>query len=105
MPDVYRADTAFQNRNVAVSLFEIQAFGGRSHAPVTNILDMLLYTTEMNVQFVEVFKQCTKRCALSHLGKSINILGEAFAAITKFTIRTGDIGMGVVDIEALAFQQ
>lgn len=47
---------------------------------------------------MQVFQQGSQRCALGHLGKGIDILGEALATITELTIRTGDIGVGVVDI-------
>ena len=59
---------------------------------------MLLYTSKMHVQFVEMFQQCTKRSSLGHLGKGIDILREALATITELTIRTGDIGVSVIDI-------
>ena len=67
-------------------------------APVTFMLDMLLYTTEMNVQFMEVLQKSTKRCTLGHLSKGIHILGEALTTITELSIRSRNIGMGVVDI-------
>ena len=63
-----------------------------------NGLNMLLYSTEMNVQFMEVLQKGSKGCALSHLGKGVDILGEALATITKLAIRTRYIGVGVVDI-------
>ena len=59
---------------------------------------MLFYATEMDIQFMEVLQECSKRCTLSHLSKGIDILGEALAAIAELTIGTGDIGVGVVDI-------
>jgi len=59
---------------------------------------MFFYTTEMNVQLVQVLKKSSKRCALSHLSKSIYILGEALATISKFTIGAGNIGMGIINI-------
>ena len=52
----------------------------------------------MNIQFVEMLKKCSERCTSCHLSKSIHILREALAAITKLTIRARDIGVGVVDI-------
>ena len=42
-------------------------------------LDMLLYPTEMDIQFVQVLQQCSQRCTLGHLGKGVDILGEALA--------------------------
>ena len=59
---------------------------------------MFLYPTEMNIQFVQVLQQSSKRCTLGHLGKGIDILGEALATITELAVRTGDVGVGVVDI-------
>jgi len=47
---------------------------------------------------VQVLQQGSKGRALGHLGKGVDILGEALATITELTIRTGDIGVGVVDI-------
>ncbi len=52
----------------------------------------------MNVQFMEVLQQGSEGCALSHFGKGVHVLGEALAAITELTIRTRDVGVGVVDI-------
>ena len=52
----------------------------------------------MNIQLVQMLQQGSKGCALGHLGKGIDILGEALATITELTIGTGDIGVGVVDI-------
>ena len=62
------------------------------------LLNMLLESAEMNVQLMEVFQKGSQRCACCHLGKSIHILREALATITKFAIRTGNVGMGVIDI-------
>ena len=59
---------------------------------------MLLYPTEMYVQFVKMLQQGSKWCTLGHLGKGIDILGEALAAITELTIGAWYVGMGVVDI-------
>lgn len=47
---------------------------------------------------MQVLKQGSQRCTLGHLGKGVDILGEALATITELTIRTGDVGVGVVDI-------
>ena len=75
---------------------------------------MLLNSTEMDIQFVEKFQEGSKWCALGHLGKgidfvftalaryneqvlstlalcSVDILGEALAAITKLAVRAGDV--------------
>ena len=59
---------------------------------------MLLESTEVNVEFVEVLKESTERCTLGHLGEGIDILREALATITELAIRTGDKGVGVVDV-------
>lgn len=59
---------------------------------------MLLHATEMNIQFMQVLQQGSKGCSLGHLGKGVDILGEALAAITELTIRARDVGMGVVDV-------
>ena len=66
--------------------------------PEIHSLDVLLHPTEMDIQFVKVLQQGSQGCALGHLGKGVDILGEALATITEFTVRTGDIGVGVVDI-------
>ena len=63
-----------------------------------DILNMLLNPTEMDIQLVQMLQQGSQGCALSHLGKSVNILGEALTTITELTVRAWDIGMGVVDI-------
>jgi len=52
----------------------------------------------MNIQLVEVLQQGAQGCALGHLGKGIDIFGEALATITELAIGTGDVGVGVVDI-------
>lgn len=59
---------------------------------------MLLEAAEMNIQLMQMLQKGAKGCALGHLGKGIDILGEALATITKLTIRSGDIGVGVIDI-------
>ena len=59
---------------------------------------MLLHPTEMDIQLVQVLQQGAKGRALGHLSKGIDILGEALAAITELAVRTGDIGVGVVDV-------
>jgi hypothetical protein len=52
----------------------------------------------MDIQFVEMLQKCSKGSALSHLRDSIYILRETLAAISELTIRTRDIGVGVIDI-------
>ena len=59
---------------------------------------MLLHPTEMDIQLVQVLQQGSKGRALGHLGKGIDILGEALATKTELTIGTGDVGGGVVDV-------
>ena len=59
---------------------------------------MLLHSTEMDIQLVKMLQQSAKRCSLSHLGKGVDILGEALATVAKLAVRSGDIGVGVVDI-------
>ena len=59
---------------------------------------MLLHPTEMDIQLVQVLQQGSKGRTLGHLGKGIDILGEALATITEFTVRTRDVGVCVVDI-------
>ena len=59
---------------------------------------MLLYPTEMNIQFMQMFKKSAEWSTLGHLGKGVDILGEALATITELAVRTGDIGVGVVDV-------
>ena len=59
---------------------------------------MFLNPTEMDVEFMKGFKQLAERSASSHHGEGIDILREAFAAITEFSIRARNIGVGVVDV-------
>ena len=59
---------------------------------------MLLKSTEVYVQFMQMLKESTERCALGHHGEGIDILREALAAIAELAIRTRDIGVGVVDV-------
>ena len=47
---------------------------------------------------MQVLQQGSKGRTLGHLGKGIDILGKALAAITELSIGTRDIGVGVVDI-------
>lgn len=62
------------------------------------VLDMLLKSTEMNIEFMQWFKQLAERCALGHHGEGVDILREALATIAELAIRTGDVGVGVVDV-------
>ena len=59
---------------------------------------MLLHPTEMDIQFVQVLQQGSQRCTLGHLGEGVDVLGEALATVTELAVRTGDIGMSVIDI-------
>ena len=62
------------------------------------MLDVLFHATEVDIQFMEMLQKGAKRCALGHLRKGIDILGEAFATITKLTVRTGHISVSIIDI-------
>ena len=42
----------------------------------------------MNVQFMQVLKELTKRCACCHLCKSVHILRDALATIPELAIKT-----------------
>ena len=70
--------------------------------PKTNItffmLNMLFYTTEMDIKLVKMLQKGTQGRAFRHLCKGIDILGEAFTTITKLTIRSRYVGMSIVDI-------
>lgn len=59
---------------------------------------MLLESTEVNIELMEVLKKSAERCALGHHGEGIDILWEALATITELAVRTRDIGVGVVDV-------
>ncbi len=59
---------------------------------------MLLHPTEMHVQLMQVLKQGAEGGALRHLGKSVDILGEALAAIAVLAVGAGNVGMGIVDV-------
>lgn len=60
--------------------------------------DVLLHPTEMHIQLVQVLQQGSKGCALGHLGKGVDILGEALATVAKLAVGAGDVGVGVVDV-------
>ena len=59
---------------------------------------MFLYATEVDIELVERCEEGAEGGTLGHLGEGIDILGEALATIAELTIRTGDVGVGVVDI-------
>ena len=62
------------------------------------ILDVLLESTEVDVELMERCQKGAEGCALGHLGKGVDILGEALATVTELAVGTGDIGVGVVDV-------
>ena len=59
---------------------------------------MLLHSPEMHIQLMQMLQKLSERRAFSHLGKSIDILGEAFAAIAELAIRTRYICVCIVDV-------
>ena len=59
---------------------------------------MLLKTPEMYIQLMQVLKESSERSTLSHLSEGVDILWEALATVTELTIRTWNIGVGVVDV-------
>ena len=59
---------------------------------------MLLKASEVHVQLMKGGQEGAEGRASSHLGKGIDILGEALATIAELAIGTGDIGVGVVNI-------
>ena len=65
---------------------------------LTKLLDMLLNSTEMHIQLVQWLKESAKRSGSGHLGEGVDILREALATIAELAVRTGDIGVGVVDV-------
>ena len=66
--------------------------------PEIHLLDVLLHPTEMHIQLVQVLQQGAEGRTLCHLGKGIDVLGEALATVTELAVGTGDVGVGVVDI-------
>ena len=59
---------------------------------------MLLKSTEVNIQFMQRFKQLAERSASGHLGESVDILREALATIAELAIWTWNVCMRVVDV-------
>ena len=59
---------------------------------------MFFNSSKVNVQLMQVFKQGTQRRTFGHLGEGVHILGEALAAVAVLTIRTGNVGVRVVDV-------
>lgn len=68
------------------------------HALTILVLDMLLKSTEMYIQLMKMFNESAERCALGHHGEGVDILREALTTIAELAVRTGDIGVGVVDV-------
>lgn len=68
------------------------------HNGFQKMLDMLFHTTEVDIQFMEMLQKGAQWRALRHLRKGIDILGEAFSTITKLTVRTGHISVGIIDV-------
>ena len=52
----------------------------------------------MHIQLVQVLQQRSKGRALGHLGKGVDILGEALATVAELAIRASNVGIGVVDV-------
>lgn len=59
---------------------------------------MLLKTSEMHIELMERLKQLTERSTCGHLGEGVDIFREALATIAELTVRTRDVGVGVVDV-------
>ena len=60
--------------------------------------DVFFDAAEMDVEFVEMLQERAKRSAFGHFGKGIDVFRETFATITKLAIRSGNVGVGVVDV-------
>lgn len=63
-----------------------------------HLLDMLLHPSEMDIQLVQVFQQGTERRTLGHLGKGVDILGEALATIAILAVGARYVGVGIIDV-------
>lgn len=61
-------------------------------------LDNLLFATKVYVKLVERGKEDAEGGALGHLSEGVNILREALTAVTKLSIRSWDVGVGVIDV-------
>ena len=59
---------------------------------------MLLKPTEVDIQFMQMLKKGTERCAFSHLCKGIDVFREALATITELSIRSWNIGVHIIDV-------
>lgn len=47
---------------------------------------MLFHSSEMDVEDVEMFQKDAERGAFGHLGESVDVLGETFAAIAVLAV-------------------
>ena len=61
-------------------------------------LDVFFKSTEMDIQLMEMLQQSAQRRACCHFGEGIDILGETLATITELAIRSGNVGVGVVNV-------
>ena len=52
----------------------------------------------MNIELMQMLKECSEGSACGHHGESIDILGETLTTIAELAIRTRDVGVGVVDV-------
>ena len=59
---------------------------------------MLFHSPKMNVQLMKMLQKRPKRCPFGHLGKGVHVLGKALAAIAELAIRSGNVGVHVIDI-------
>ena len=59
---------------------------------------MLLKAPEMDVEFVERGEQGAERRARRQLREGVHVLREALAAVAALAVRTGDVGVRVVDV-------
>ena len=59
---------------------------------------MLFKSTEVNVEFVERSTEFAEGAVLGELREGIDVFREALAAIAELAIRTGDVGVSVVDV-------
>ena len=59
---------------------------------------MFLDSTEMNIEFVEMFEKSSQWRAFGHFCKSIHVLREALATIAKLAIWTRYVGVSFADV-------
>lgn len=60
--------------------------------------DMLLEPTEVDVEVVERGEEFAEGTVFSELREGVDIFREALATVAEFSIGTGDVGVGVVDV-------